>query len=199
MSDEIHRLKQGGPDAVADAFSSYRERLEHMVAFRMDPRLRGRIDPADVVQEAFIEVARRAEDFLERPDVSFYVWVRKLTYQALINLHRRHFREKRGVAQEVHRRRSTNATTCSIAAMLIAQQTTPGRAAIREEERLQLHDALDEMEEIDREVVALRHFENMGNNEVAEILEISVTAASNRYVRAMTRLGKIMERLQHDA
>lgn len=199
MNGEVSKLRSGGPEAVAELFSQYREQLEHMIGFRMDSRLRGRIDPADVLQEAYLQVAQRVNSYIESPAVSFYVWMRQITYQTLIDQHRLHFRTKRGLGQEVRRRREHSGTTYSIAGMLIGANTTPGRAAEREEEKEHLHVALESMEEVDREVLALRHFEALPNKQVAEILGISITAASNRYVRAMTRLGEIMQKLRtHD-
>lgn len=200
MSDEhqeqLDRLRTEGSTAVAELFSQYRDQLEQMIGFRMDPRLRGRIDPADVLQEAWLHIAERVDSYLKKPDVSFYVWMRQLTYQSLIDQHRHHFRNKRGLGQEVgQKKKSYNATTYSIVGHLVGHATTPGRAFEREEEKEQLHVALESMEEVDREVLALRHFESLPNKQVAEILGISVTAASNRYVRAMTRLSEIMKKL----
>lgn len=193
--EELEKLRTGGPEAVAELFSKYRDQLEQMIGFRMDPRLKGRIDPADVLQEAYLQLAKRLDEYLETPKVSFYVWMRQLTYQTLIDQHRLHFRTKRGLGQEAQKKRAYNGTTYSIVGRLIAQNTTPGRAFEREEEKEQLHQALDSMQEVDREVLALRHFEGLPNKQVAEVLGIAITAASNRYVRAMTRLGKIMEEL----
>ncbi|MFK7819648.1 MAG: RNA polymerase sigma factor [Planctomycetaceae bacterium] len=196
--EQLKKLKSGGTEAVAELFSEYREKLEHMIGFRMDSRLRGRIDASDVLQEAYLKVAERVDSYLEKPDVSFYVWMRQLTYQTLIDQHRLHFRSKRGLGQEVSKKKSYNATTYSIVGHLIGANTTPGRAVEREEEKEQLHMALDSMEDIDREILALRHFEGLPNKQVAEILGIAITAASNRYVRAMTRLGQIMQKLNQD-
>jgi RNA polymerase sigma-70 factor (ECF subfamily) len=197
-AEQLEKLRTGGTEAVAELFSLYREKLEHMIGFRMDSRLRGRIDPSDVLQEAYLKVAERVDSYLEKPDVSFYVWMRQLTYQTLIDQHRLHFRSKRGLGQEVAKKKSYNATTYSIVGHLVGANTTPGRAVEREEEKEQLHIALDSMEEIDREILALRHFEGLPNKQVAEILGIAITAASNRYVRAMTRLGQIMQKQDPD-
>jgi RNA polymerase sigma-70 factor (ECF subfamily) len=171
-----------------------------MVEFRLDPLLRGRVEAADVLQEAYIEIARRVGDYTSDPAVSFFVWVRQLTYQTLIGIHRRHFREKRDPNLEVRlgQRPAASTTSDSIAWVLVDQHTSPSQAAARAEEASLLRAALDSMDEIDREVLALRHFEQLGNNEVAEILGLSVTAASNRYVRAMTRLGEIMAKAKND-
>ena len=85
--EELEKLRTGGPEAVAELFSKYRDQLEQMIGFRMDPRLKGRIDPADVLQEAYLQLAKRLDEYLETPKVSFYVWMRQLTYQTLIDQH----------------------------------------------------------------------------------------------------------------
>jgi RNA polymerase sigma-70 factor (ECF subfamily) len=164
-----------------------------MIEFRLDHRLRSRIDAADVLQEAFIEISRRHAEFSKDPKVCFYVWARQLTLQVLIDLRRRHFGQKRSPYHEVKLgNQFADTTSDSIAQVICAQLTSPSGVAIRGEESQRLHDALASMDEIDREVLALRHFEHLGNAEVAAALGISVTAASNRYIRAMTRLGEIL-------
>jgi RNA polymerase sigma-70 factor (ECF subfamily) len=191
---ECRRLIDGGTDALAALVSEYRERLERMVEFRLDPRLRGRVEAADVLQEAYIEMARRIGDYTSDPAVSFFVWARQLTCQTLIGIQRRHFSEKRDPNLEIRlgARPALADTSDSIARLLLDERTTPSQAAARAEEAAVLKAALDSLDAIDREVLALRHFEQLGNNEVAQTLGLSVTAASNRYVRAMTRLGEIL-------
>ena len=197
MSNEeiVQTLTDGGESALAEVFSGFAPRLERMVEFRLDFRLRGRVDPGDVLQEAYIEIARRITDYTSAPTVSFYVWVRQITWQTLVGVHRRHLGQKRNPNAEVqiHQRRDQNATTYSIAGMLIGNLTSPSQAAIREEMLEQLRIALDSIDETDREVLALRHFEQLSNNEVAEVLSLTKTAASNRYVRALKRLGDILK------
>ena len=196
MNDDHQRLTTGGEPALAELFSEHRERLERLVEFRLDQRLRSRVDSADVLQEAYIEVAKRFREFLDHPNVSFYIWIRQLTLQSLIDIQRRHFGQKRSPLQEINLVRNTaTGTSDSIAHFLQAQLTSPSGAAIRAEEIHQLHRALEIMDEIDREVLAMRHFEQLGNNEVAEALGLTATAASNRYIRAMTRLGEIMQKV----
>ena len=196
MSDELQRLKAGGEIELAGLFSEHRDRLERLVGFRLDQRLRSRVDSGDILQEAYIEIARRYRDYLTAPEVSFYVWARQITLQTLIDVQRRHFGQKRSPQQEVRLERTpSDGTSDSIALVLSAQLMSPSGVAIRAEEIQQLHAALASMDETDREVLAMRHFEHLGNSEVAEALGLSTTAASNRYVRAMTRLGEIMQRI----
>lgn len=193
---ELEQLQTGGAEALGELFSLYYDRLDRMVDFRLDGRLCGRVDSADVLQEAYLVISRRLQDYIARPDVSLYVWMRQLTLQTLIDVQRRHFGQKRDPNQEVALSPGPrDQTSMSIAGAICAQWSSPSRAAIREEEVQQLHQALASMDEIDREVLALRHFEQLTNTEVAEALGLSVTAASNRYVRAMTRLSELMQRL----
>ena len=196
MSDELTRLRQDGEAGLAEVFSEHRDRLERMVRFRLDQRLRGRIDADDILQDAYIRISRRIQDYLDAPAVSFYVWARQITWQTLIDCHRVQMGLKRDPNQEVRLGRPcNNATTFSIALALMGNFTSPSAAAIRQEEVDSLHAALDGMDEIDREVLALRHFEHLENAEVAEVLDLSPTAASNRYVRALSRLGKTLSSL----
>jgi RNA polymerase sigma-70 factor (ECF subfamily) len=196
MDQDTQRLQTEGEAALADIFSECRDRLLRLIDFRLDKRLQSRVDADDVLQEAYLEVARRLPDFLKTPTVSFYVWVRQLTLQTLIDVQRRHFGQKRSPLNEIHLRYNpAGETSDSIAQIIYSQMSSPSGVAIRAEEAKRLHEALQSMDEIDREVLALRHFEQLGNSEVAEALGLSITAASNRYVRAMTRLGEVMRRI----
>jgi RNA polymerase sigma-70 factor (ECF subfamily) len=193
---EFELLREGGPQAVADLYSQYRLQLERMVDFRMDRRLLGRVDAGDILQDSYIEIARRVDSFLEDPAVSFFVWARQITWQTLMMSHRSHLgARKRDARQEVrlHGGGFSEGTSVSLASRLIGDVTSPSGRAIREEQAQRLREALDSMDAIDREVLALRHFEQLSNKEVAAILKLGKTAASNRYVRALERLKKIMD------
>jgi RNA polymerase sigma-70 factor (ECF subfamily) len=194
MADELEMLKSGNADAIAEVFSHHRDKLQRMVRFRLDRRLYGRVDTADVLQDVWLETSRRIEDYTSNPAVPFFVWVRQIAYQIIIDLHRRHLgAQKRNVSQEVSIGKSNCDTSVSIAAQLAGNLTSPSNVAMRGERLATLREALDSMDEIDREVLALRHFEELGNNEVAEILGIQKTTASNRYVRALKRLKQVLE------
>ena len=198
QDSELASLIAGGEQALADAFSRYSERLEKMVRFRLDQRLWGRVDPADVLQEAYLEISRRLNEYLGDPVVPVFVWLRRMTEQMLVNLHRRHLGAQiRDASLEVslQRGRGSIGTSFSLAARLVADLTSPSQAAMREEMLTELREAFDEMDPIDREVLALRHFEELGNNEVAEVLGLQKAAASNRYVRALSRLKSILSRM----
>jgi RNA polymerase sigma-70 factor (ECF subfamily) len=182
---------QGDEQALAELFERHRQRLNQMVRLRMDQRLQGRVDPSDIVQEAFLETNKRIQDYASRTPMSFFLWLRLMVGQKLIDAHRHHLGVKmRAAGREVplHRRAMPEASSGAIAESLLGSLTSPTQAIARDETRRQIEAALDAMDEVDREVVTLRHFEGLSNSEVAQLLEISQAAASNRYVRALRRL-----------
>jgi RNA polymerase sigma-70 factor (ECF subfamily) len=185
------RIEHGDESALVELFARHRQRLKRMVKLRMDHRLHGRIDASDVLQEAFIDIARRAREYLNSPSMPPFLWLRWITGQRLVTLHRRHLGSRmRDVGLEIslHHGALPEASSVSLAAMLLGQLTSPTRAAFRAELQLRLQEVLNALDPIDREILTLRHFEELDNNEAAQILGISKTAASNRYVRALRRL-----------
>lgn len=191
----LRRAEDGDEQARAELFARYRPRLRSMVRVRLDRRLQGRIDPSDVLQEAFIDFNRRFPEYVRNPAVPFYLWLRGLTGQRLIDLHRMHLgAQMRDVGQEVslYRGALPPATSVSLAAQLLGHLTSPTQAAIRAELQIRLQEALNLMDPMDREILTLRHFEELSNKETAEILGIQKSAASNRYMRALKRLTGIL-------
>lgn len=191
----IGRLKGGDGQALADLFSLHRERLKRVVEFRMDRRLQGRVDASDILQEAYLDAAQRVGHYVDKPGMSFFVWLRQVTMQRLIDVHRRHLKAKmRDAKQEVVMQGGdpSAATSALMAAQLVGHLTSPSQRALRAELMDHVEKALDGMEAIDREVLALRHFEELTNNEIAEVLGITKAAASNRYVRALARLRGVL-------
>jgi RNA polymerase sigma-70 factor (ECF subfamily) len=194
--DLLRRAGNGDQEALAELFGRYRDRLKRMVLLRLDRRLQGRIDASDVLQEAYLDLARRASEIADKPDMPFFLWLRLLTGQRLLAIHRRHFGTRmRDVGQEValHHGAMPQATSASLAAQLLGRLTSPSLAAVRAEMQLRLQEALNSMDPIDREVLVLRHFEELSNGETAEVLGLQKTAASNRYVRALKRLRSILQ------
>ena len=199
MTDEAELLRRataGDQRALADLFARYRDRLRKMVRLRLDRRMAGRVDTSDVLQDAYLDVARRFPEFAAAPAVPFYLWLRALTGQRLIDLHRHHLGAKmRDAGQEVsiYRGALPQASSASLAQQLLAGLTSPTQAAIRAEMQVRLQEALNSMDALDREVVVLRHFEELSNVETAEVLGIETSAASKRYIRAIRRLKAILE------
>jgi RNA polymerase sigma-70 factor (ECF subfamily) len=196
--DLLRRARAGDAAALGTLFAHYRDRLRKMVQLRLDHRVAGRLDASDVLQDAYLDVARRFPEYLAAPDVPFYVWLRALTGQRLTDLHRQHLGAKmRDAGQEVslYRGALPQASSASLAQQLLAGLTSPTHAAVRAEMQLQLQEALNSMDPIDREVVVLRHFEELNNIETAAVLGIEPSAASKRYLRAIRRLKAILDQV----
>jgi len=176
-------------------FEAHRSRFERIVRFRMDPAFRARMDVADVLQEAYLDVLRRFAEWPKDGSLSAFIWLRQRVLQALWDLQRNHSREKRAVQREraVAEVWDSDSTNISLASYLVDDLTSPSHAAIKREDRRGLHAALERLSELDREVLALRHFEQLSNVETAQALSLTPTAASNRYVRATIRLAELMQ------
>lgn len=192
----LQRAGAGDVRALAEVLDRNRERLKLMVRVRMDPRLRGRLDPSDVVQEAYLDAARRLPEYVRDPAVPFFLWLRKLTAQRITDVHRQHLGARMrsaGMEVSLHGGVYPQASSMSLAAQLLGRFSSPSRAAMRAEIQIRVQEALRGMDDLDREVLALRHFEMLSNEEVAQVLGIKKTAASNRYVRALKRLTAVLE------
>jgi RNA polymerase sigma-70 factor (ECF subfamily) len=158
----------------------------------------GRVSESDVIQETFISANKRVEHYLSKPEMPFFVWLRLLVQQQLADLHRHHLQaEMRDVRKEISLEQpaASPRTSLAMAAHLVGQVTSPSRAFSRIERIAKLEEALNQMEEIDREVIALRHFEELTNAEVAEVLDINLEAARKRYVRAIKRMKSIVSQM----
>ncbi len=190
----LTRAEAGDEAALAAFFALSRDRLRRLVSIRMHPRLQGRLDASDVLQEAWLDCARRYEGWVRDPQMPLYLWIRFLTAQKLTEMHRRHLgAQLRDARRELHAATGPEASAVSLAGRLMGDRTSPSQAACNEELRERLAEALEAMDPIDREVLTLRHFEELTNNDVAEVLAITKAGASNRYVRALKRLRDVME------
>ncbi|MCG3180810.1 MAG: hypothetical protein BIFFINMI_03173 [Phycisphaerae bacterium] len=198
IQDEFdRRLRDGETAALAELFSLHRERLWRMVNFRLDRRLAGRLSPDDVLQEAYLDAATRLEHFKQASDagMSPFVWLRSICFQTLIDAHRRHLgAARRDAGREVPLWAGAGAmsTSQSMAIQLTGHLTSPSQAAARAEAMGAIRSAIESMDAIDREILALRHFEELCNGEAAEILGIAPKAASIRYIRAVRRLKEVL-------
>lgn len=189
-------LRAGGERALAETIEVERPRLERIIALRMDPKVSGRLDPADVIQETFLEARKRLGRYLESPKVPVFVWLRGLTLETLIQGHRRHLTaQRRDVGHEVSIE-AVGSNASSVAALtrsMIDRDDTPGVKLQREERSKLIASALERLDETDREVLTLRHFEQLGNDEVARIIGVKKAAASRRYTRALGRLREVLQ------
>ncbi len=185
------QILAGDLTALSAAFEHNHARFWHLVYFRMDVRLRSRIDPDDVLQDAFVAAESRLNHYIESENVSSVVWLRSIILQTLVDLHRRHLQtQARDASLDVslnQSHRGQNTSVC-LAEFLSGGMTSPSNAAIRAENERQMQAALSEMSDSDQEIIALRHLELLSNAEAAEVLGIQPKNASIRYVRAMKRL-----------
>lgn len=194
----LRRAAGGDQQSMTVLFEQHRARLKKMIRLRLNRQLQGRIDDSDILQEAFLEAARRLPAYLSDPQSPFFLWLRGIIGDKLLEIHRTHLgTQKRNAELEVslHRGALPAANSVSLAAHLLGQLTSPSEAAVKAEMRIKLQEALNGLDPLDREILALRHFEHLNNTEAAAELELEPSAASKRYIRALARLQKILRML----
>jgi RNA polymerase sigma-70 factor (ECF subfamily) len=194
----LERAAGGDAAAWGSLLMEHEERLCRMVAFRMDPRLQGRVDASDIVQDAYLEATANRAEYFRRPTAPLFFWLRGVVTNKLLEVHRYHLStSKRDAGREVclDARSASDATSEALIAHLTAHMTRPSVAAGLEEQRRALREALNTLEPIDREVLALRHFEQLSNAEAAQVLGIEERAAAKRYLRALKRLKGVLASL----
>jgi RNA polymerase sigma-70 factor (ECF subfamily) len=187
----VRQAAGGDQQAWTLLLARHRDRLWRMIAVRMDRRLQRRIDPSDVIQEACVVAAKQISAYAANPAMPFYLWLRWITSQRLIDQQRRHLGcEARRANREISHNVSEFSETRSadLAAQLFEDPSSPSQKAMRAEQTVQLHEALLSLDPPDREILALRHFEQLSNGEAACVLGLDKSAASKRYARALLRL-----------
>jgi RNA polymerase sigma-70 factor (ECF subfamily) len=192
----IRRAAGGDDQSLSQLFGLHHDRLLKTIRLRMDRRLRGRVDAEDVLQEAYLEAAKRLREYAADPPASFYLWLRGLAGTKLIDAMRHHLGvQKRDAGMEVtlYRRPLPEATSVSLAAQLLGRLTSPSLAAVRAEMQVKVQEVLNDMDPVDREVLVLRHFEHLTNTETAELLGVKKSAASKRYILAIKRLKEVLQ------
>jgi RNA polymerase sigma-70 factor (ECF subfamily) len=186
----LARIHAGERAAFDELFARYRPLLRQVIEFRMDVRLRARIDPSDVVQETQLEAFRQLASFLERQPMPFRLWLRKTAQERLRMLERRHLEAaRRSVARELP---LPDTSAAMVAAELAAAVLSPSQHAAQGELARRVADAVGRLPETDREVLLMRTFEGLSHEEVACILDIGPAAARKRHGRALLRLHKVL-------
>jgi RNA polymerase sigma-70 factor (ECF subfamily) len=191
----IERAGRGDTAARNQLLTRYRERLRQMVMVRMDRRLAPRVDPSDVVQDALAEATRHFAEYLRDRPLPFYPWLRRLTWERLVDLHRRHIQaRRRSLAREQPAMdAASDESLLALVDRLAAGGTSPSGRAARTELRQRVRQALMELETLDREVLLLRYFEQLSTQETAAVLGISESGAKSRLMRALIRLRALVE------
>ncbi|MDP6446668.1 MAG: sigma-70 family RNA polymerase sigma factor [Pirellulaceae bacterium] len=201
LANLLDRLQGGDERALGELFTHYRARLARIVRFRLDQRLKSRVSESDVIQDTYVTAAKRLDHFRGKEDMPIFIWLRLLVNQQLADLHRLHLQaEKRDVRKEVSIDQPAISphTSHAIAVSLVGAMTSPSQVVARAEKIAALERVINDLNPIDREVIALRHFEELSNAETATVLGIEKQAASKRYVRAMVRLREMMDGLEAD-
>jgi RNA polymerase sigma-70 factor (ECF subfamily) len=190
----LQRARKGDKAARQQLLMRHRRRLQRMVALRMDRRLAARFDASDVVQEALADAASRLSDYLQRRPLPFYPWLRQLAWERLLQLHRHHLRTgKRSVTRE-----ETGVldlpedSAVELAGRLVAAEASPSNHLLREELRERVRQALSQLAPRDREVLVLRHLEQLSTHEVAAVLGLTEAAVKSRHIRALERLHRVL-------
>ena len=201
-SNETVRLlelaRDGDRQALFALLERHRDRLRRMVELRLDWRLQARIDASDILQDAFLEIATGLDGYLRCPKLPLFLWLRLVVGQHLATVHRHHLgTQMRDAGREVslYRDALPAASSAALAGQLLGRQTSPSQAAVRAEQAIRLQEALNTLDPDDREILALRHFEQLTAAETARVFGISEGAAAKRYIRALKRLKQILARM----
>ena len=190
----VKEVADGNEDAANDLLERHRQALRRLIHFRLDRQIANRVDASDVVQDVLLEASRRLRDYVADPSMPFHLWMRQLAKDRMIDLHRRHHAQKRSVDKEqpLQSPRFGDRSSLNLAAQLRDDELTPAAATIRKELEERFLQALEQMDEADREIIVMRHIEHLGNSEVAEALDLSPAAAGMRYLRAIRRLKSVL-------
>jgi len=191
----LQSAAQGDKEKWGVLLKRHRSRLRRMVALRLDQRLQGRLDASDVIQEAYLEIAQRLDEYLRDPALPLFLWMRLVVGERLLKLHRHHLgTQMRDAGREVslYREALPAASSAALAAQLLGKHTSPTQAVLRAERMLRLQEAINTLDPIDREVLSLRHFEELTRQETAQVLGIEEGAAAKRYIRALKRLKAVL-------
>jgi RNA polymerase sigma-70 factor (ECF subfamily) len=191
----IERVAGGDGAARQQLLARHRARLRRMVAVRLDRRLAARVDPSDVVQEVLAEAARRLPDYLRDRPLPFYPWLRQMALERLVELHRRHVQAQR---RSVRREEAgllalPDESAEELADRLVASASSPSQHLLQREARERVRAALGQLPAADRELLELRHLEQLSVAETAAVLSISTGAAKTRHLRALQRLRGLLE------
>jgi RNA polymerase sigma-70 factor (ECF subfamily) len=187
--------KQGDSDAINGLMERHRDSLRRMVQLRLDQKIQRRIDVSDVVQDVLVEANRRLQDYLANPVMGFHLWLRQIAQDRIIDAHRRH---RASAKRSVDRERplavpaAGDHSTMELAAQLAGHEVTPGTAAMQAEMAKLVEAAIAKLPDQDCEIIIMRHYEQLSNQEIAQALSLTEPAASMRYLRAIRRLKELM-------
>ena len=191
----LDEARTGEPAAVERLFGEFREPLRKVIDLRLDPVLARRVDASDIVQDVLLEANQRLTEYLKAPNMPFHLWLRHLAQDRIIDTHRRHRQaQRRSIDREqaIHRPAWTDESSVQLVAQLVDAEQTPASAAIHQELQRRLSDALGQLGDDDRDIILMRHHEQLSNQDVAAALGLTEAAASMRYLRALRKLRGVL-------
>jgi len=192
----LEAARQGNDDAVNQLIDRHRNALRHLVRMRLDRKIQRRVDVSDVVQDVLIEANRRLKTYLENPAMPFHLWIRHIARDRIIDAHRRH----RGSAKRSVDREQPmvipggfDQSSIILASQLVDREKTPAAKTMEKELARRVEDAITDLDDVDAEVIVMRHYEQLTNQEIAQALNLTEPAASMRYLRAVRRLRDLIQ------
>jgi RNA polymerase sigma-70 factor (ECF subfamily) len=194
IEELLDQARRGDPQATERLLANQREPVRRMIDLRLDPAIAARVDASDVVQEVLLEASRRLDAYLREPKMPFQLWLRHIAKDHIIDAHRKHrLAQRRGVDHEQPMAAGrADASSLELAAQFCDGELTPAAAAMQQELERRLHAAIAKLDEDDREIILLRHFEQMSNQDAAALHGLSEAGASMRHLRALRRLRELL-------
>ncbi|HEY6563180.1 MAG TPA: sigma-70 family RNA polymerase sigma factor [Pirellulaceae bacterium] len=193
--DLLEQYRRGDTEAANRLFARHRDTLRRMVEMRLDRKIQQRLDASDIVQDVLVDANRRLADYLQNPEMPFLLWLRTMTRDRIIDAHRRHRASgKRSVDREQPAvfHPGFDPSTRELVATIVDEELTPAAAATMHELQVRFEEAIDRLGEQDQEIILMRHFEHLSNQDIAEALDLTEPAASMRYLRAIRRLRALL-------
>lgn len=191
----IQSAREGDADAVNQLLDRHRAAIHRLVEMRLDRKVQQRVDVSDVVQDVLFDASGRLDQYLRDPGMAFHLWLRQIAWDRIIDTYRRHrVSAKRSMDREQPIRTSgVNESTMDLAIQLSDPGLGPAAVATQHELARRVEAAIEKLEDADREVILMRHFEHLTNLEISEVLGLQPPAASMRYLRAVRRLRAVLE------
>lgn len=192
----LQQAKTGDDDAINKLMDRHRNSLRQLVRMRLDQKIQKRVDVSDVVQDVLVEANRRLQRYIENPVMPFHLWLRQIAKDRIIDAHRRHrVSAKRSVDREqaLVAPRGYDQSSIQLASLLGDQRLTPAAAALQQEMAKKVEHAISLLDEKDCEIIVMRHYEHLTNQEIGKVLDLTEPAASMRYLRAIRRLRAVMQ------
>ena len=194
--------RAGDADAVNKLLEKHRRSVRRLVEMRLDRKVQQRVDVSDVVQDVMVEASGRLDKYLDDPVMAFHLWIRQIAWDRIIDTYRRHrVSAKRNMDREqpIAVPAGSDQSTMELAVQLRDPALTPATAATQREIAGKVESVIELLNEQDREIILMRHYEHLSNLEIAEVLKLNPPAASMRYLRALRRLRLLLAENQIEA